>query len=413
MDSGCNRHVTSHLEDYVSYQRFSRPGSAEIANKTELPILGMGIVIIKHICTDGKQINIRLDNVLYVPNASGRFYSTGAATQKGCEARETQLTNKIYSSDGTLLIEGTHKQATGLCYFNARILQGDETNVPVKLSTINISQSDLWHQRLAHANYEVIRALPTETTGGPDQKLQLPSKVCDGCEKGKSKRLPFPPSTSRAKHVLDLVHSDLDEMSSASIDGYNYTATYLDNHSRYGMMFFLKNKSEQFGAFKTYKAWAERHTDRQLKCIRTDRGGEFLSNEQKGFMEESGIEHQTSMPDSPQQNGRAERFQQTILNKAESMRHMAGLSSGFWSYAVRTAIHVYNVTPIAKDGFKTPKRMWSGLTPDISHLRIFGCSAYVTINKKKRRKLDPKSREMTFIGYEPGSKGYQFWDKDS
>ena len=101
----------------------------------------------------------------------------------------------------------------------------------------------------------------------PDQKLQLPSKVCDGCEKGKSKHLPFPPSMSRAKHVLNLVHSDLDEMSSASIDGYIYTATYLNDHSRYGMMFFLKNKSEQFRAFKAYKAWAERHTDRQLKCI--------------------------------------------------------------------------------------------------------------------------------------------------
>ena len=119
------------------------------------------------------------------------------------------------------------------------------------------------------------------------------------------------------------------------------------------------------------------------------------------------------MPDSPQQNGRAERFQQTILNKVESMRHMARLSSGFWSYAIRTTIHAYNVTPIAKDKFKTPKKMWSGLTPDISHLHIFGCSAYVTINKKKRRKLDPKSREMTFISYEQGSKGYQFWDKDS
>ena len=46
-------------------------------------------------------------------------------------------------------------------------------------------------------------------------------------------------------------------------------------------------------------------------------------------MEESRIEHQTSMPDSSQQNGRAEQFQQTIINKAESMHHMAGLSSGF------------------------------------------------------------------------------------
>ena len=267
MDLGCNRHVTSHLEDYVSYQRFVKPGSAEIANKEELPILGMGIFMIKHYHTDGKHTIIKLDNLLYVPNASGCFYSTGAATQKGCEARETRLTNQIYSSDGTLLIEGTRKQATGLCYFNAQILQGSDASVPVKLSAINISQSDLWHQRLAHVNYEVIRALPTETTSGPDQKLQLPLKVCDGCEKGKSKRLPFPPSMSRAKHVLDLVHSDLDEMSSASIDVYIYTATYLNDHSRYGMMFLLKNKSEQFRAFKAYKVWAEHHTDRQLKCI--------------------------------------------------------------------------------------------------------------------------------------------------
>ena len=146
MDLGCNRRVMSHLEDYISYQHFVKPGSAEIANKEELPILGMGIVMIKHYHTDGKHTNIRLDNVLYVPKASRCFYSTGAATQKGCEACETRLTKKIHSSDGTLLIKGTCKQATGLCYFNAQILQGDETNVPVRLSAINMSQSNLWHQ---------------------------------------------------------------------------------------------------------------------------------------------------------------------------------------------------------------------------------------------------------------------------
>ena len=146
MDSGCNRHVMSHLEDYILYQRFVKPGSTEIANKEELPILGMGIVIFKHHHTDGKHTNIRLDNILYVPKASRHFYSTRVATQKGCEARETRLTNKIYSSDGTLLIEGTRKQATGLCYFNTQILQGNDTSVPVKLLAINISQSDLWHQ---------------------------------------------------------------------------------------------------------------------------------------------------------------------------------------------------------------------------------------------------------------------------
>ena len=82
MDSGCNRQVTSHLEDYISYQQFVKPGNAEIANKQELLILGMGIVIFKHYHTDGTHINMRLDNVLYVPNSSGHFYSTGVATQK-------------------------------------------------------------------------------------------------------------------------------------------------------------------------------------------------------------------------------------------------------------------------------------------------------------------------------------------
>ena len=95
MDLGCNRHVTSHLEDYVSYKRFVKAGSAEIANREELPILGMGIVIFKHYHTDGTHTNIRLDNILYMPKASGRFYSTRAATQNECEARETRLTNKI------------------------------------------------------------------------------------------------------------------------------------------------------------------------------------------------------------------------------------------------------------------------------------------------------------------------------
>ena len=85
------------------------------------------------------------------------------------------------------------------------------------------------------------------------------------------------------------------------------------------MMFFLKHKDEQFDAFKTYKAWAKRQTGRKLKTIHTDRGSEFLSKEQKRYLQEHRIEHQTLMPYSLQQNGRAKRFQQTIINKVESM----------------------------------------------------------------------------------------------
>ena len=149
----------------------------------------------------------------------------------------------------------------------------------------------------------MIKHLSKNTEGSPNQTTNAPLGACEGCEKGKSKRLPFPPSKSRAKRPLDLVHSDLDEMPVLSIGGYKYTTTYLDNYSSFGVMFYLKKKSDEFAAFKQYKAWAERQLGTTLKCRQFDQRGEFLSNEQKAYMIENGIETQTSMPDSLQQNG--------------------------------------------------------------------------------------------------------------
>ena len=54
--------------------------------------------------------------------------------------------------------------------------------------------------------------------------------------------------------------------------------------------------------------------------------------------------------------------------------------------------------------------LFRGVKPDISHLWVFGCQAWVHILKKRCTKLEPKSQEMIFVSYEPGSKGYQFWD---
>ena len=108
-------------------------------------------------------------------------------------------------------------------------------------------------------------------------------------------------------------------------------------------------------------------------------------------MAENGIEYQMTMPDSPQQNRQAERFQQTIINGAEAMWHHAGLSNGFWIYMVKAKLHAYNITPIIQADYKTPKELWSGKKLDISHLRVFGCQAWVHILKQQRHKLKPKS----------------------
>ena len=253
---------------------------------------------------------------------------------------------------------------------------------------------------MGHTHQCVIKHLRKNMEGGPHQTTKAPTGACEGCKKGKSKRLPFPTLKSRATKPLDLVHSNLDEMPVLSIGGYKYTVTYLDDYSLFGVMFYLKHKNEEFTAFKTYKAWAERQLGTTLKSRWFDWGGEFLSNEQKSYMAENRIEYQMSMPDSLQQNGWVERFQQTIVNGTEAMWHHAGWSNSFWIYAVKAKLHTYNITPIKWADYKTSKELWSGKKLNISHLWVFGCLAWVHILKKRRHKLDPKSQEMIFIGYE-------------
>ena len=110
---------------------------------------------------------------------------------------------------------------------------------------------------MGHAHQRIIKHLRKNREGGPNQTTEAPHGACEGCEKGKSRRLPFPSLRSRALRPLDLVHSNWDEMPVLSIGGYKYTTTYLDDHSSFGVMFYLKHKNKEFNAFKTYKAWAE------------------------------------------------------------------------------------------------------------------------------------------------------------
>ena len=214
----------------------------------------------------------------------------------------SQTTNEgtTVSQNGTPFIIGTPK--SGKLHSFDMVLAKNLSNIPRAIIAM-LSDYTLWHEQMGHAHQHMIKHLDKNTIGGPHQTTEAPHGTCEGCEKGKSKHLPFPLSKSRASKPLDIVHSNLDEMPVLSIGGYKYTATYLDDHSSFGVMFYLKHKNEEFTAFKSYKAWAERQLNTMLKCKRTDRGGEFMSKEQQAYLTENGIEHQTSMPDSLQQNG--------------------------------------------------------------------------------------------------------------
>ena len=94
--------------------------------------------------------------------------------------------------------------------------------------------------------------------------------------------------------------------------------------------------------------------------------------------------------------------------------HSAGLSLGFWEFAIDTAVHTYNRTPQRSIQWRMPHELWTdGHVPDVSYFRVFGSKAYVHTLEDKRKKLDPRSIEMMLVGYEPGSKGYRLWNSST
>jgi transposase InsO family protein len=126
---------------------------------------------------------------------------------------------------------------------------------------------------------------------------------------------------------LELIHSDIYEMNDVLIEGeQRYFMTMIDDASRYCYVYLLKTKDEALNCFKTYKAEVENQIEKKIKCFRSDRGGEYLSNKFDLFCAEHGIIHERMPPYSPQSNGAAERKNHTLTDLVNFMLDTAGLS---------------------------------------------------------------------------------------
>ena len=104
------------------------------------------------------------------------------------------------------------------------------------------------------------------------------------------------------------------------------------------------------------------------------------------------------------QNGRAEKLGHTLMDKAESMRHQACIPDSWWEFVFTHTTHLYNRTPVARLKWRTPHEMLKGELPNIDHLCVFGCGAFVYLPATARaNKMAPKSELMTYISVAPGN----------
>lgn len=225
--------------------------------------------------------------------------------------------------------------------------------------------------------------------------------MSSACQMGKLHRLPFNKKVEHNKKIKpdEKMHSDVcGPMSTNSIRGSRYFLTFKDEATGYRHVYFMKKKSEVYKKFKIFEKMIENKFGRKMKTLRSDNGREFCNKEMDDYLEKHGIQRETTAPHNPEQNGKAERDNWTIVESARTMIIAKNLSLSLWAEAVNCTVYVLNRT-VWTSGAVTLYEAWTGKTPNLTHLRIFGSDAYVHTPKQFTRKFDARASKKILVGY--------------
>ncbi|GJT93226.1 retrotransposon protein, putative, ty1-copia subclass [Tanacetum coccineum] len=228
-------------------------------------------------------------------------------------------------------------------------------NVSTKRAKHNLDSTYLWHCRLAHISKKRIEKLQQEglLKSTDDESFDQ----CVSCLSGKMTRKSFPHRPERATDLLGIIHTDVcGPLRHVSRQGASYFITFIDDYSRYGYVYLLKHKHEVFETFKVFKNEVENQLGKTIKAIRSDRGGEYISQEFKDYLKANGIVQQLTPPYTPQHNGVFERRNRTLLDMVRSMMNLTTLPLSFWDYALESATRflICNI-PQEVEGFEPPQ----------------------------------------------------------
>ncbi|KAL6128844.1 hypothetical protein ACLB2K_072198 [Fragaria x ananassa] len=169
--------------------------------------------------------------------------------------------------------------------------------------------------------------------------------------------------------------------------------------------------------FKIFIAVAEKELGKQVKAVRSNRGGEYYGRyteigQHKGhfalYLQEHGVQAQYTTLGSPESNEMLERKNRTLLNMVRSMMCTLGLPRFLWGEALKTSNYITNRTP-SKAMAKTSLELWKNKKPRVNHVHVWGCKAEARPYNPKEGKLDPKTISAHFIGYPENSRGYGFY----
>ncbi|KAJ4721544.1 Retrovirus-related Pol polyprotein from transposon TNT 1-94 [Melia azedarach] len=395
LDSGASYHICPRREWFTTYEQVDG-GNISMANSSVCKAVGISSIKIR--THDGKFCT--LNDVRHVPLMTKNLISLSMLDNKGFSFQGEGGVLHVCKGSNVVL----KRVKRGTLYF----LQGSTLSSSVAVASSEIdkdSMTKLWHMRLGHMSARRMQILSKGDLLCGHKVKDL--EFCEHCIFGKLHRSKFPKAIHRTKGTLDYIHSDCWGPSRVeSLGGHRYFVSMIDDFSRMTWVFIMKHKSEAFKNFRQWKALVENQTGKKIKRLRTDNGLEFYRSEFDEFCKNEGIARHHTVRDTPQQNGVAERMNQTLLERARCMLSNAELTRRLWAEAVSTACYLINRGPHTGIHLKTPFEVWSGKPADYSNLRAFGCTVYYHVNEGK---LEPRAKKRVFVGYGDGVKGYRIW----
>ena len=339
----------------------------------------------------GRPVKAILKGALYIPSYPHDIFSVKAATKNGAEITLRHADNKMVKEGATFTITEYNR------LFYLETLEEDQVNLSLDVNH--------WHRILGHCNFNDVYKLENVVKGmeitGKVNKVNK-TQQCSTCIEGKSVNSRNRNPDAKANHALELVHTDLvGPMNVKAKDDFKYAITFTDNFSGTIFVYFLRYKSDTVQATEQFLADAAPYGN--IKCIRSDNGGEFISSEFKLLLRKKGIRHKTSSPYSPHQNGTAERQWRTLFDMARCLLVESGLPKNLWTYAFRMATYIRNRCFNNRTG-QTPFETLTGNKPDLSNMWIFGSECYAY--KHNHGKLDSRCEKGVFVGHDTNSPAY-------
>ncbi|KAG8499392.1 hypothetical protein CXB51_005981 [Gossypium anomalum] len=250
LDSGCTFHMSPNRDWFTTYETVSE-GVVLMGNNASCKIAGIGTIKVKMF--DG--VVKTLSDVRHVPELKRNLILLSTLDSKGYRYTAKNEVLKI-SKRSLVVMKGQRKIA------KLYVLQGSTFTGNAAVTSSSLSDDDitkLWHMRLGHMSENGMTELSKR--GLLDGQGICKLNFCEHCVFGKQKRVRFTRGIHNMKGTLEYIHSDLWGPSRVpSRGGANYMLTFIDDFSRKVWAFFLKQKSDVFFTFKSWKIMIEKQT---------------------------------------------------------------------------------------------------------------------------------------------------------